>query len=98
MTSELLGESTSMNGSIVEDDSATMDSIVSAVESDMASKFFRKDSANYDYSIAGPEAVFSGSELEERSEDSAHGSKRKGKRARCEIRIDSYQPPDFHVR
>ena len=54
--------------------------------------------ANYGDSNDEFDAVFFGSELEEKTEDSAHGSKRKGKRTRCESRIDCYKLSVFHVR
>ena len=92
MASEWSGESTSMNGSMVEDDSATLDSLVSAVESDMALKLFSEDSAHYDDSNDWFDAVFFGSELEERIEDSAYRSQRKESRlaVRAELIAISY--------
>ena len=66
----------------------TLSSLVSAM--DAADMF---DDSNDEF-----DAVSFGSELEERTEDSARRSKRKGKPARFESRIDCYQLPAFHVR
>ena len=68
------------------------------MESGIASKLFSKDSANYDDSKNESDAVFFGSELGEGTKNSAPGSKIKGKRARCEGKIDCYQQPVPHVR
>ena len=98
MALNLSGESASNNGSMVKNDSAAKYSLeYSALDSGAAANLSSKDSANYDDSNDEFDAVFFGSELEERTEDSAYGSKRKGKPARCESRNHCYQLPVFHV-
>ena len=57
------------------------------MESGIALKLFSKDSANYDDSN-DESNVFFGSELGEGTKNSAPGLKIKGKRARCEGKID----------